>query len=319
MTSHVLVIKLGALGDFVQALGPFAAIRHHHKEAKITLLTTAPFQEIAERCGYFDSVWLDRRPKFLQIFDWICLRKALRKARFERVYDLQTSDRTGFYFALFFPGPFPEWSGIASGCSHPHANSKRVFQHTIARQEEQLKIAGIADVPTASVDWMTADASRFHLCTPYVLFVPGCSPHHPEKRWPEMYYAALAKLLVERGITPVLIGAIAEAEALAKIEAACPQALNLAGATNLFDIAELARGAEGAVGNDTGPMHLIAIAGSPTLVLFSGASEPTLCAPRGQRVTVIRREPLTALTPTDVFETLYPPEASESNAKPGHP
>ena len=43
MTSRVLVIKLGALGDFLQALGPFAAIRHHHKEAKITLLTTAPF------------------------------------------------------------------------------------------------------------------------------------------------------------------------------------------------------------------------------------------------------------------------------------
>ena len=319
MTSRVLVIKLGALGDFLQALGPFAAIRHHHKEAKITLLTTAPFQEMAERCGYFDSVWLDRRPKFLQIFDWIRLRKALRKAHFDRVYDLQTSDRTGFYFALFFPGPFPEWSGIASGCSHPHVNSKRDFQHTIERQAEQLKIAGITDVPAASIDWMVADVSRFHLRRPYVLFVPGGAPHRPEKRWPEIYYAALAKLLVERGITPVLIGAIAESEALAKIAAACPQALNLAGATNLFDIAELARAAEGAVGNDTGPMHLIAIAGSPTLVLFSGASEPSLCAPRGQGVTVIRCEPLTALTPTDVFEAFYPPEASESNAKPGHP
>lgn len=319
MTSRVLVIKLGALGDFLQALGPFAAIRHHHKEAKITLLTTAPFQEMAERRGYFDSVWLDRRPKFLQIFDWLRLRKALRKARFERVYDLQTSDRSGFYFALLFPGPFPEWSGIARGCSHPHANPKRDFQHTIERQTEQLKMAGIADVPPASVDWMTADASRFHLPNPYVLFVPGGAPHRPEKRWPEPHYVALAKLLAERGVTPVLLGTAAEAETLAAIATACPQAVNLAGATDLFDIAELARGAEGAVGNDTGPMHLIAIAGSPTLVLFSGASDPALCAPRGRRVTIVRREPLAALTPADVFEALCFPQASESDTEPGHP
>src|SRR6266568_4059670 len=44
---RILVIKLGALGDFVQALGPAAAIRAHHPEAAITLLTTAPFAELA--------------------------------------------------------------------------------------------------------------------------------------------------------------------------------------------------------------------------------------------------------------------------------
>ena len=43
----VLVIKLGALGDFVQALGPFAAIRRHHADARVTLLTTASYEELA--------------------------------------------------------------------------------------------------------------------------------------------------------------------------------------------------------------------------------------------------------------------------------
>ena len=180
-------------------------------------------------------------------------------------------------------------------------------------------MAGIADVPPASVDWMTADASRFHLPSPYVLFVPGGAPHRPEKRWPEPHYVALAKLLAEHGVTPVLLGTATEAQTLAAIATACPQAVNLAGATDLFDIAELARGAEGAVGNDTGPMHLIAIAGSPTLVLFSGASDPALCAPRGRRVTIVRREPLAARTPADVFEALCFPQASESNTEPGHP
>ncbi len=43
---RILVIKLGALGDFVQALGPAAAIRRHHRDAEITLLTTAPYAEL---------------------------------------------------------------------------------------------------------------------------------------------------------------------------------------------------------------------------------------------------------------------------------
>ena len=42
----VLVIKLGALGDFVQALGPFAAIRQNHEQARLVLLTTAPLSLI---------------------------------------------------------------------------------------------------------------------------------------------------------------------------------------------------------------------------------------------------------------------------------
>jgi hypothetical protein len=50
--SRVLVIKLGALGDFVQALGPMAAIKHHHAGAPITLLTTQPFAAFARATGY---------------------------------------------------------------------------------------------------------------------------------------------------------------------------------------------------------------------------------------------------------------------------
>jgi len=51
---RILVIKLGALGDFVQALGPFAAIRAHHPAADIVLLTTRPYADLGRASGYFD-------------------------------------------------------------------------------------------------------------------------------------------------------------------------------------------------------------------------------------------------------------------------
>ncbi len=297
----VLVIKLGALGDFLQALGPFAAVRQHHPNAAITLLTTAPYADMAERCGYFDQIWLDDRPKFLQIRAWARLRNRLRSEGFARVYDLQTSDRSGFYFRLFFPGPYPQWSGIARGASHPHANPGRNFQHSIERQAEQLHMAGIPDVPAANIDWMTADVSHLQPPSPYALLVPGGAPHRPEKRWPASHYGELARQLVSRGITPVLLGTRAEAETLSAIQAAAPKAVNLMGATNLFEIAALARKAVAAFGNDTGPMHLIAITGTPTVVLFSQASDPALCAPRGRRVRVLREPILATLTPDAVL------------------
>jgi ADP-heptose:LPS heptosyltransferase len=49
-----------------------------------------------------------------------------------------------------------------------------------------------------------------------------------------------------------------------------------------------------AVGNDTGPLHLAAAAGAPTIVLFSKASDPTLTAPRG-RVTILQSDRLADL------------------------
>jgi ADP-heptose:LPS heptosyltransferase len=93
---RILVIKLGALGDFVQALGPAAAIRAHHPDAAITLLTTAPFAELAGQAPYFDEVWVDERPRLATPRALLALRRRLRTAGFARVYDLQTSDRSSF-------------------------------------------------------------------------------------------------------------------------------------------------------------------------------------------------------------------------------
>lgn len=305
---RILVIKLGALGDFIQALGPAKAIRRAHPGARITLLTTPPYAALAEASGYFDAVWIDSRPRLWQPRAWIELRRRLRAGDFQRVFDLQTSERSGHYFRLL--GRRPEWSGIAPGCSHPHANPRRDRLHTVDRQAEQLRLAGIDAVPPADLSWLGGDgrgtARRVGLKSPYVLLVPGGAAHRPEKRWPAAQYAALAGVLAARGLTLGVLGGAEEAAlageiaARARIDGLC----NLAGQTSLADIASLARGARAAIGNDTGPMHLIAATGCRAVVLFSDASDPALCAPRGKRVTILRHEPLAALPVEQVLAAL---------------
>lgn len=288
----ILVIKLGALGDFVQALGPFAAIREHHRDQKIVLLTTSPFVELAEASGCFDDIIAEGRPAWSQIGDILRLRRRLRGLAPARVYDLQTSGRSSTYFRLFGQ-PKPEWSGIAPGCSHPHANPKRDFMHTIERQAEQLAMAGITVASTADERWLDADTTGFDLPERYILLAPGGAPHRPDKRWSR--YGEFARHLQDRGLTPVLLGTGAERDVIAEVLSHCPQALNLGGRTSLMEIAGLARRAAGAVGNDTGPMHLIARTGCPSLVLYSAASDPALCAQRGPTVEILRKPSLAAL------------------------
>ncbi len=301
--SRILVIKLGALGDFVQALGPFAAIRRHHGAAAgahITLLTTEPYADFAAATRYFDAVWIDDRPKAFDVGKWLDLRRRLRRGGFRRVYDLQTSGRSSFHLRLFWPGPYPEWSGVARGCSHPHANPGRDLLHTLDRQAEQLRMAGIAHVPAPDLTRIGADTARFGLPDRYALLVAGGARHRPAKRWPAERYGALARWFAGQGIEPVLLGTAAEADIVDAVRAACARVRSLAGETGLADIVQLARGALCAVGNDTGPMHLIAATGCPCLVLYSHESDPALCAQRGPEVTILRRERLADLSEEEV-------------------
>ena len=301
---RILVIKLGALGDIVQAMGPAAAIRRHHPGAEIVLLTSRPYADFLAAAPYFDAVWVDERPGLRKPLGVWRLRRRLREGRFDRVYDLQTSDRSSHYHFLMGPGPRPEWSGIARGATHPHDNPARDFMHTLERQAEQLARAGIAPVPPPDLRWVEADVSRFNLPARFALLVPGGAEHRPAKRWPVANYAALAKEFAARGIAPVILGGPGERALGAAIKSACPAAIDLTGATTLADVAALGRGAAWAIGNDTGPMHLLAAVGTPLTVLYSADSDPALTAPRGARVTVVQRPRLADLTMAEVAATL---------------
>ncbi len=81
----------------------------------------------------------------------------------------------------------------------------------------------------------------------------------------------------------MVIGGAAEAGLGAAIETAAPAgALDLVGKTGFGDIVTLGRArARHAVGNDTGPMHLVVAGGASATLLYSAASDPALTAPRG--------------------------------------
>jgi len=303
VTQRILVIRLSALGDFIMALPAMAAIRRHHPTADITLLTTKPLAELGNRSGWFNHVEIDSKPGWRNLSGWLRLRRRLRRGRFDRVYDLQSQDRTAIYFRLFWPGRRPEWSGIAKGASHPHTDPNRRHMHAYDIHAAQLAVAGIADIPLPDLGWLEEKTSKLGLPSRIALLVPGSAPHRPAKRWPTEHYAALAQRLVDAKITPVIIGTAEEKPLADVIRTLCPKARDLTGQTTLFQIATLARKAQFAVGNDTGPMHLIALVGCRVVSLFSDESKPARSAPRGD-VAVLHRPDLADLPVDEVANAL---------------
>ncbi len=310
----ILVIKLSALGDFVLALAAMKKIRQAHPKAHITLLTTPPFEALAKSSPYFNAVETDGRPE--DPSGWLALRRRLKAAKYDRVYDLQTSAQSGRIFYSLWPFP-PPWSGNAFGAALKHRNPRRDHMHTLERHADQLKEAGIwpdaptepGSAPAPDLSWVLSKQAKSAPVQggvkprPYVLFIPGGSAHRLDKRWPAERYGELGRKLHERGLDIVIIGGPQESAVARTIQKYVGQARDLTGRTDFARIAVLGAKAALVVGNDTGPLHLAAAAGAPTVVLFSSASTPALSAPRGH-VAALQTDRLVDLPVAQVMQAV---------------
>ncbi len=300
MNDTVLTIKLGALGDMIQALDAFHDIGTHHKGDRVILLTTPPFAALAAKMPWFGSIWCDGRPKAFNIRAFAGLIGRLRRARFRCVYDLQCSQRTALYRNLLVGPNRPKWAGTARG-SDFEPDTASGPRHNCDAMRAILAAAGVPSERPTDLAWLDADISALPVPTRFVMLVPGSSPHLPHKRWPAEAYATLGGRLRTRGLDIVLVGTTTDRDATSHIAARLPSAIDLIGRTDLFELAALARRAEGVIGNDTGPVFLAAAVGAPTLMLMSHHTDPQRSAPRGPAVAWLKRDDLAKL-PLDEVE-----------------
>jgi heptosyltransferase-2 len=119
------------------------------------------------------------------------------------------------------------------------------------------------------------------------------------KAWPAERVAELLRLGVQtHGVRAVLVGTAAARAEVERVRGltgdlpwrhALPGAaavVDLTGRTNLRELVALLRAAAGYIGNDSGPMHLAAALGVPTVGVF-GSSSPHWTGPRGSRTAVV--------------------------------
>ena len=266
--SNILIIKLGSLGDVVQISGALRDIREHHKNEKITILTTSKYINLFKNCPYIDNCLEDERLPRYNIFYLLTLRKIINSLNFNKVYDLQNSNRSNFYRKFLFN--VKNWSSSRDVPENKYNNS------VLQRFDEQLRKSNIQTVYTLKPDfsWAVDKANSYNLDTDkkYVLFFPFCSKDLIHKRWP--YFSELINLIKKNHPQYALVvapgpGEIEEAKSL-DIKIALNNNLPL----NFFELASLIKKSHLVIANDTGPAHMAAHLGARGFTLFGPHTTP---------------------------------------------
>ncbi len=152
---------------------------------------------------------------------------------------------------------------------------------------------------------------------PVVVLCPG-SINSRAKRWPAEAYAALGDRLIESKRQVVLIGSANEVDVSNEVTSHMQQhPIVLTGKTSLDQITALLSLVDLVVTNDTGPAHVAAALGRPTLVIF-GPTNPLTTRPFAPEAEILRHPPdcapcmlrdcpidhrcMTAITVDEVFE-----------------
>lgn len=109
------------------------------------------------------------------------------------------------------------------------------------------------------------------------------------KRWGKEYYLKVAQALIEKECQVVIIGAPNEIEIADFIFQSCPEAINLCGQTSLFELLNLMSFGHAIVCNDSGAMHLAAVANLPIVSLFGPTTLDLGYRPWSNKATVIEK------------------------------
>ena len=145
-------------------------------------------------------------------------------------------------------------------------------------------------VPTASDEREAQELlAAYGIAEPSIVLHPTRGLSAERARWPLVGFVTLARALRERG--PVLVtGSATDAHIANGIaELAGPGVVSVAGATTVGVFGALAASVRAVVTMDSGPMHIAAAVGAPTVGIFALQSdEPDRWAPRGPHVATVR-------------------------------
>lgn len=271
----ILVIRGGAIGDFVLTLPVLSALREHCPEAGLELLGYPHIAQLALEGGLVDAV----RP--IEARD---LAAAFAP-------DAVLCDDLADYFSgfdlivsyLYDPGRvFQENIASVSPArfiAGPHRPDPSVAKHaTEVFLEPLAEIGVLASDPTPRLNLRPVQTAtpraemppeEVHAARPRRLAIhPGSGSER--KNWPESRWADLMSRLVSRvDWNLVLVGGEAEGECIERLALCWPaERLEIARSLPLVELARRLAGCRFYMGHDSGITHLAAALGLPGLVLW---------------------------------------------------
>ena len=285
LQGRILVIRGGAIGDFILTLPALAAIRAAFPQAGITVLGYPRIAELALLAGVADALRPIESRGFALFFN-PKTGPALPgpEADFLAGFDLIIS-------YLYDPDGFFETNvrrvSKAQFIAGPHRPDEALTRHateTFLQPLERLAVFDADPVPRVKV--LPGRRSPRADGRPLVAVHPGsgsASKNWADARWEEL----LGRLAAESDCGLLLIAGEAEDERVRRLASLLPAnrfecALN----EPLIDVAARLAGATAFVGHDSGITHLAAAVGLPGLALW-GPTKRDVWQPRGGSIRVV--------------------------------
>jgi lipopolysaccharide heptosyltransferase II len=295
---RVLVVRLGAIGDVVNALAFASALKQHAPATEIGWVVHPLAAPLVTGHPALDRVHVLERGSLRR---WLALVGELRRARYDLAVDLQRIAKSALLARA---------SGASRVLGFDRARSKELAWLWTRERipagdrgahmlEQYLEFARHLGVPArAPLRQLPRDpaaeacAARWleELGGPPLVVNVGATK--PANRWPPERFGELARALArELGAPVCLTGGPADREAASRArEAAGPGLLDLVGRTSLPELVALLARARLWIGCDTGPMHIAAACGTPVVALF-GAADERRTGPYGPGHRVVRTTP----------------------------
>ncbi len=274
------MLRANRVGDLVFVLPALEALRARWPGAELVLLGCrwhAPF--LAGRPGPVDRVEVVPPSEGVNALDGPPAGEAELEAFFARMraerFDLAVQLHGGGRFS----NPFVARLGAArtAGLRAEDAPGLDVevpyvyWQSEVLRGLEVARALGCPPVDPAPRLAVTeadrADAAPWTPAGPFAVLCPGASDGR--RRWPPRRFAAVGDALAADGLR-ILVAGSADEDAVvdAVVTAMDAPAEALAGAVSLGGLVALLAGAAVAVTNDSGPLHLAAATGTPTVGVY---------------------------------------------------
>lgn len=282
----ILVVRLSSLGDIFHAL-PTA---HNVRAATGGTLDWVVQEEYADLVRSFEGVRrvipTRRRAFFKHLPD---LWRLVREEQYDWVLDLQ-----GLIKSAVVVGMARGRNKI--GPSY-HRECSRVFYHRVAGPpdrkrhavEQCLDVVKALNLPLLTPTFPVRFPRVAHRAGAVQIALLPVS-RWPSKNWPAAHFARLARLLVrDPHVQLSLIGSAADAAVCEEIAHGMDdtRVANLAGRLTLIELGGWLRSVDLLIANDSGPVHMAAAMGTPTLVLF-GPTDPARTGPFGDGHRVVR-------------------------------
>lgn len=309
---RILVVKPSSIGDVVHALPAVAALRRGFPDAFLAWMVEEEAADIVVGNPHLDEVIVSSRKRwggelkqgslrFSALREMWEFLKMLRTRRFDLVIDLQGLLKSGI--PSFLSGaPYRLGYLEAREMSHIFLTHKvSVDNGKMHSVDRYLAILPVLGISAGEKDFSIATTPRDEERMASLLESHGVQPGEiqivlnaptrwPSKRWPQEKFAELGDLLASRlGARIILTGGradVAIVEEIASLMVARP--VVLAGKTSLKELCSLVKHVDLMVTCDSGPMHIAAAMGTPTVTLF-GPTDPLRTGPYGMGHRVLQQ------------------------------